>query len=178
MADFQEAIKIVLTHEGNYANRKNDKGGETYCGIARKKHPGWSGWEIIDECRNRENFPKNLDAIKYLQKIITDFYYEEFWLKISASKISSQKVANKLMDMSVLMGIHSASVCLQRALFSCGYLEKISLADGIIGEKTLCAINNVAEYIILPSFKSECAGYYRCLNDEENINGWLKRAYE
>lgn len=177
MADFNEAIKIVLDHEGGYVNSVHDKGGETYKGIARNRHPEWNGWESIDEAKDRENFPKNLESISYLQKMIIDFYFNEFWMKINCHDIRSQKIANKLMDISVLTGIKPAAVCLQRALFSCGALEKLSFADGVVGSKTLAAMNNLAEYVLLPAFKSECAGYLRSLNDENNINGWLNRAY-
>lgn len=38
--NFDEAFKIVIGHEGGYANDPKDPGGETKYGIAKKFHPG------------------------------------------------------------------------------------------------------------------------------------------
>ena len=39
MAKFEEAYKLVADFEGSYSNVKSDRGGETYCGIARNFSP-------------------------------------------------------------------------------------------------------------------------------------------
>lgn len=159
MADFQEAIKIVLRHEGGFVNDKDDAGGMTKYGISHKPYP-------------REDIANlTIDRAKQI-------YENDYWLSIKGNAIRCQRIANKLLDMSVLIGIRNAVVCLQRALFSCNAIDKLSSVDGVVGERTLYAINNTAEYVLLPAFKSECAGYFRCLNNERYTSGWLNRAYE
>lgn len=48
---FSHIIPSTLSHEGGYANHKNDKGGETYRGITRKHNPNWNGWAFIDNVK-------------------------------------------------------------------------------------------------------------------------------
>jgi len=48
MADFNQALQMVLQNEGGYVNDPNDPGGETYKGIARKMNSNWIGWQLID----------------------------------------------------------------------------------------------------------------------------------
>ena len=50
--NFDKALEILLANEGQYANDKEDLGGETYCGISRKFNPSWAGWQIIDKANN------------------------------------------------------------------------------------------------------------------------------
>ena len=47
-SDFEKSLTFVLSAEGGYANNKNDKGGETYKGVARNYNPHWGGWVQID----------------------------------------------------------------------------------------------------------------------------------
>ena len=159
MADFQEAIKIVLVHEGGFVDDKCDPGGMTKYGISQKSYP------------HEDIASLTIDKAKQI-------YKKDYWVPIKGDDIKCQKIANKLLDMAVLVGIRNAVVCLQRALYSCDTMDKLSSIDGIIGDRTLYALNNNAEYVIIPAFKSECAGYFRCLNNEKYISGWLQRAYE
>ncbi len=159
MADFQIAIKIVLEHEGVLVDDAKDPGGVTKYGISHKSYP-------------HEDIPNlTVDRAKQIYEI-------DYWNKIRGNEIRCQRIADKLLDMSVLMGSRNAVVCLQRALYSCNAMEKLSSIDGVVGDRTLYSINNNAEYVVLPTFKSECAGYFRCLNNENYISGWLHRAYE
>lgn len=51
MADFNKAHLEVMGNEGGYANNPADSGGETYKGIARKFHPAWPGWKMVDDLK-------------------------------------------------------------------------------------------------------------------------------
>lgn len=65
MADFKKALEMVLKHEGGYVCDPSDPGGETYKGVARNMHSGWTGWMEIDLAKKEPGFPANLDK-KYL----------------------------------------------------------------------------------------------------------------
>ena len=56
MTPFEEAFELVMGEEGVYSFNLYDPGGETYCGIARNKHPAWSGWEYLDKQKSLDNF--------------------------------------------------------------------------------------------------------------------------
>ena len=65
MADYQLACEKVLAREGGYSNLALDRGGERYKDIARKCHPNWPGWCIINKEKSFDSFPKRLDKTKH-----------------------------------------------------------------------------------------------------------------
>lgn len=108
MANYKTSIGIVLQHEGGYANDKDDRGGETYRGIARKFHQNWEGWFIVDRHKKEANFPRCLKTDITLNDMVVRFYKKEFWDKIGGDKIKSEKIALQLIDSAVNEGIKSA----------------------------------------------------------------------
>jgi lysozyme family protein len=145
MADFKIAILKTLVHEGGYANNPVDPGGETYRGISRKNWPNWAGWTIIDGYKSNPSFPQILDSDENLQTMIIEFYREGFW-KDLWSQINSQAIADKLFDLGVLFGVHTAVAILQTT-------ANIT-ADGIFGVNTLAAVNQADEASLLASYKA------------------------
>jgi len=70
MADFDKYYPILLKAEGGYASAEfaakyNDKGGETYKGIARNFNPAWEGWAIIDAYKAKNGIPKWKSVAEY-----------------------------------------------------------------------------------------------------------------
>jgi len=120
MADFKTAHKIVMQHEGGYANNRNDKGGETYKGVARKRHPNWLGWDIVDSIKklqaNPDSFEIILQSNEILQKLVLSFYKTEFWDALSLDNVKDQSIATELYDTGVNMGTGIAALFLQTAL--------------------------------------------------------------
>jgi lysozyme family protein len=144
MADFLLAYKITMKHEGGYANDPDDSGGETWKGIARKKHPNWVGWDMVDEYRTKPGFPNNLYTAPGLQELVWLFYKKEFWDTLRLDEIGSQNIANELFDTSVNMGQVIAATFLQRALNVSNRQQKDYpdlVVDGKIGPKTISATN-------------------------------------
>lgn len=74
MANFEIAYNLTAAAEGGYSNNPNDRGGETWRGIARKRHPMWIGWAIVDSIRPKSCFPKCLGAHVELDKAVREFY--------------------------------------------------------------------------------------------------------
>ncbi len=104
MANFEKAHAIVMAHEGGYANDPHDNGGETYKGIARKKHPFWPGWKLIDLYKSQINFPGMLDRDEVLQQLVLSFYKTFFWDVLKLDKITDEAIAAELYDTAVNMG--------------------------------------------------------------------------
>ena len=57
MADFEIAYGETEIREGGYVNDPADRGGETHRGVARKFHPKWPGWKIVD--KYKADFPND-----------------------------------------------------------------------------------------------------------------------
>lgn len=145
MSDFKISILKTLVHEGGYANNPVDPGGETYRGVSRKNWPNWAGWAIIDSYKTNSSFPHILDSDVNLQNMIVEFYREGFW-KDLWSQINSQAIADKLFDLGVLFGVHTAVAILQTTV---GITP-----DGLFGNGTLAAVNQVDETSTLASYKA------------------------
>lgn len=148
MADFKAAHKVVMIHEGGYANDPDDTGGETYKGISRKNFPGWEGWSVIDETKKGKPplhlLNDTLAANPGLQRLVEGFYKKEFWDVMRLDEFKSQEIANELYDTGVNMGTYVAGIFLQKALnvLNRNQLDYKDLPiTGNIGPLTLAAVN-------------------------------------
>lgn len=179
MAYFNIAIAITLKNEGGYANDPNDSGGETHAGVSRKNFPLWKGWEIIDQYADYKKTPKELNKIlakiPELISLIHALYETSFWDVIKGYEINAQGIANKLFDVSVNIGCFHGIKCIQMAIYDLGQELHI---DGIMGEKTIAAINKCDPVVLLNKFRNEVAEYYAQLKKPKNyIDAWIKRLY-
>ena len=135
MAKFNLAFSKMLSHEGDYVNDPDDLGGETYRGIARNSHSSWLGWSIIDQNKNKPDFPHSLEVNTKLQNLVEQFYFELFWQPLKANQIQNQTSADSVFDFAVNSGLSNSTRLVQSIVGT-----KI---DGIIGEITLNKINSL-----------------------------------
>lgn len=151
MAEFQKAIDYVLSNEGGIVNEPDDPGGLTNWGISSRAYP-------------------DLDIRNLTKDDAIAIYERDYW---RFDGIQNQRIATKLFDASVNMGVSTAVRLLQLAL--------VVTADGILGPETLRAINTADEHILMNEFKARLAKYY-C--DDVivrprmgvDLMGWLRRA--
>lgn len=149
MANFLEAYSITLGHEGGYSNDPDDVGGETYKGIARRYHPSWRGWFIIDNYKRQAGFPNNAYSDTDLDVSVKEFYKANYWDVNLLDEFRSQALANEMFDTGVNMGIGRAAKFLQKALNLLNKNQKIYadiVEDGAIGPNTLRALNACLDY--------------------------------
>lgn len=99
MADFKPAYKFAMQWEGGYSNDPDDRGGETYKGVARNAHPNWEGWHIIDDVKSTRKLKRN-DLIKNsaLDRLHYEYAKHIFWDEPGINKINNQAVANVIFD--------------------------------------------------------------------------------
>lgn len=146
MAVFRYALERTLKLEGGYTNNPNDVGGETIFGIARNKNPDWKGWALVDNTKqyctetegSKEWAQELVDNCKQnpeITKFKYDFYEKNFWDKAKLSEIKHQNIAEAIFDACVNHGVSGGVKIAQRVL----NLE----VDGIMGEKTITAINKL-----------------------------------
>jgi lysozyme family protein len=156
---YQEAFKVILNQEGGYVNDPQDKGGETKYGISKRSYPHLN--------------IKNL-SVEDAKKI----YFIDYWLK-QKCQLMDEHLALKLFSLSANMGNQRAARLLQKAANS---LAPSPLKeDGIIGPKTLEAIQRFDPSALLKEFKKEAANFYQEIvardpSQQKYLNGWLYRA--
>lgn len=180
MANFDACVAYVLKHEGGLSENKSDPGGCTNFGISLRflrevsadtlKRVG-----IFSEVSEQTIKEMTLDQA---QKI----YLIEFWNAAPFEKIINNNLAKYIFDMSVHHGLHQAVKIAQRACCSAQKLKDYVKDDGIMGGKTLQAINQ-ASFMLIPPLLSERAGFMRQLVAVDSklavfLDGWLCRAYD
>lgn len=161
MANFDEAMKVILRHEGKYSNDSNDPGGETNYGISKRSYP-------------------NLDIKNLTVEQAEEIYKRDFWDANNLERIQSDAVATKIFDMCVNMGSKRGIELAQRAVSEVG--QSIN-EDGRMGPVTYNNINSLPEEVILRAIKNQAISYYRAIvarkpSMSKYINSWLKRAEE
>jgi len=187
MADFITAYNIVKKIEGGYINDPVDSGGETYKGVARKKHQSWKGWIIIDAEKKLNDFPKSLERNLALQQLVKVFFKDFFWDTLSLDKINNQLIANELFDTGVNMGVSIAGRFLQRSLNVSNRVGKDYpnlVVDGNVGPKTVETFNKHKRPDVIYKIMNCLQGerYVSICEEKESqerfLFGWMERVFE
>lgn len=161
MSTFNEAVEIVLAHEGGYVNDRADPGGETKFGISKRSYP-------------------NLDIANLTREDAISIYRRDWWDRYSYGEFDDADVAIKVFDLAVNVGPSPAHKMLQRAV--CAAEGRRSLAvDGIIGPQTIAATNAAYGRWVLAALRAEAAAHYRRLIERNPAlakfeRGWMNRA--
>lgn len=169
MTDFDTAVTFVLANEGGLIEDASDPGGITNFGISLRF--------LTSLNQNYDPTFVKLMTIDQAKLI----YKNEFWAHNPYYQIINQRVCNYVFDAAVNMGPATAIKIVQRALWALNKQINFVADDGILGAKTLDAINN-AGFLLCGPLLAERAGYYRQLaasnpDQKKFIDGWLNRAY-
>jgi lysozyme family protein len=178
MSSFDLAIATVLLHEGGFVNDPHDAGGATKYGISLRWLQSLGDIDsdgYLDGDFDKNNVVNAVDIKNLNLKEATDLYKKQWWDKYGYEKIQDQALATKVFDLAINAGPKVAHRCLQRALRAVTG-EKL-IEDGVLGIKTLTAVNNVSSEVLLAAYRSEAAGFYRSLRNPLYEAGWLNRAY-
>lgn len=165
MADSSKLVPFILSWETDkYTNNKKDKGGPTKYGITL------ATWRRVGYDKNGDGV-LNEEDVKLLTK--DDFhrvFKQNYWNACKADKIQDQSVANMLVDFAYNSGVKRAATYLQLTLGI--------TADGIIGNKTLFAINKSNGKRLFERFKKTREDYLKSIAKGEQkdfLDGWLRR---
>lgn len=165
MADSKKLVPFILSWETDkYTNNKKDKGGPTKYGITL------ATWRRVGYDKNGDGV-LNEEDVKLLTK--DDFhrvFKQNFWNACKADKIQDQSVANMLVDFAYNSGVKRAATYLQLTLGI--------TADGIIGNKTLFAINKSNGKRLFERFKKTREDYLKSIAKGAQkyfLDGWLRR---
>lgn len=165
MADFTEAFEEMIRNEGGYVfhNVAGDRGGDTYAGIARRYHPSWDGWALID-AEDRDS--------PALAASVSDFYREHFWNRLRGDLIQDQRIAETLFDFAVNAGLRTAIRLAQQVLDA--------TPDGILGPITVDLLNQYPANEFLYRYAvAKVARYAEIVNGDRSqskfLLGWINR---
>lgn len=176
MGSFDEAVEYVLTNEGGLNVNPHDQGGVTNYGISSRLIKLSSHkYQFIDY----DNVEKSIKELtKENAKIV---YKTEFWDAAPFDQISNQEICNYIFDSCINMGMHAGVLIAQTSCFCVLKEYKKSKEDGKMGKNTIDDIKKCG-YLLMPALRATRAAKYRSLAEKEvyreNLEGWLKRAYE
>ena len=167
VADVNKAILYVLRNEDLTMSGKvtTDRGGKTRFGIAQKFHPELS--PTFYTC-------SNIGALAEAQQI----YKTSYCAPLFIAGITSQPIANKLLDIGVNCGLDSAGIMAQTGANTLGAILKV---DGKLGPVSVAAINKVDANKLMGQLIVLSQIHYRAvaLRDHaspDEIASWLTRA--
>jgi lysozyme family protein len=171
------AVLYVMQNEGGFSDHSADPGGATNFGISIRyaKTVGDIDGDGFDEFDFDLDGKVTADDIKEMPRDEAENHYGYLFHKWRIDDINEPAVAIKIYDLHFPMGPAGAGKVVQRALRACGHQV---VEDGVIGSKTIKAVNSVPSQYMLIALMSEAAGYFRSLHSKEFEAGWLNRAYQ
>jgi len=149
--DYNEAVELILEHEGGYVNHPEDPGGETNMGISKRSYP-------------------NEDIKGMTKDRAKEIYKQDFWDKVKGDELPAP-VALVCFDIAVMSGSRRACRMLQKAV---GVKR-----DGIIGPVTLKAVREAyraSEDVLVSQLSHIRLEFYKRLKHFETFGrGWTNR---
>jgi len=158
--NYPTALKQVLKSEGGWSDNPADPGGATMKGITIGTYRQW---------KNNPNITKEqLRAISDAE--VYDIYKQQYWNKIDGDYMPSG-VDYALFDAAVNMGVGRAAKLIQEAVGV--------TADGVLGPKSLSAIQKANPKELIEKFSALKEAFYRSLKTFPVFGvGWLRRVAE
>ena len=165
MANFDKFYQTLLKYEGGWVDNPHDKGGATKYGITIGE------WLISGYDKDKDK-----DVDKQDLKLITPedakpIAKRKYWDKISGDSIKSQSVAEFLMDWAYMSGPSRPIKKVQEILGL--------TVDGVIGTKTITAINNTEPKTFNKLKESREKFFYAIVANNPSqkvfLKGWLNR---
>lgn len=159
---FNKIFDYILLVEGGYSNHPLDNGGATKYGIIERvaREHGYKG-----------------DMKELSKEIAKSIYYEDYYLKNKLDNILNTKVALSIFDFAVNCGNVTAKKKVQIALNNLGFKLVV---DGILGIKTISALNDVDVDKFLNEYHTQQKLYYHRIVKKNPsqiyfLKGWLNR---
>lgn len=164
MADVNKLKPFILKWEGGFVNDPDDLGGATNKGIT---------FATYCQYRKKKRLPEpTVEDLKNLSDAEwTEILKTMYWDRWQADRINNQFVANILVDWVWASGVHGIKRT-QKLL--------VVTVDGIVGEKTLAALNAQDPETIFDKIKADRIDFINEIckarpANEKFRKGWLNR---
>lgn len=175
MADYTIARDLLIYRESGFADVEGDKGGMTYAGITMRNYPNWPGWTFIIDRLKEGPIPRGT-LFPQLNRAVSDFYRYEFWDALHLSQVEDQAVADQLLAIAVHYTRAKATHRIQKILNEkYGHNLKV---DGVMGAKTISAINSVNGFELNNSLFKVTVTKYLESEQVQFIKGFVARALD
>ncbi len=153
----------LVSDKGNY-NSKRERVGTNYGVSAR----------FYERVIGRPPTVEDMKAITQFDAHI--LFKNEFWDTIKADEIQSQGVAEMIADHAINANPRVTTKIVQRTLNK--YFGKQLVVDGVIGVKTIEAINSVDSQKLFAKIGQGRLQYYKSLKDYKHFaNSWNSRVF-
>jgi lysozyme family protein len=157
--NFDEALKAILHHEGNFVNHPKDPGGMTNLGVTKRVWEEWVGHEV-DEKAMRALTPADVDTL----------YRRKYWDKVRGDELPAG-VDYAVFDAAINSGPGRASKWLQTAVGA--------VPDGAIGPGTLAKVQEMDAKAIVEKYQATRLAFLQSLPTWDTFGkGWGRRVTE
>lgn len=171
MKRFDKAYAYVIENEGiRFTCHPDDRGGATKFGITQETFDQW-----------RELQQLGTKSVKDItEQEAKEIYEKMYFRRCRLEEVKEEQVAIVIFDQAVNVGVKEASKRTQRVVNKYVRSTKLNV-DGVIGPKTLAALNRVKLANFMPEFFGESLMYYAVIvanNPSQSvfIKGWTRRA--
>ena len=182
MAKIEEALDIMyrleFSNEDNVLEQNATESGWTFMGVYQGAFPNLDLWKTVRQKVQQANGDMKLaGSMLYnsvaVRELVDDFYKNEFWDKARLDEVVSQQIANEIFVAGVNMGMKKAVMLAQK-------LVGVP-ADGLVGPKTLKAINAFDDAVFDEMYDVLETDHYEMIianNPSKRIyaKGWRNRA--
>lgn len=170
MADFNQAIPIILQHEGGFANDPNDKGGTTNWGISLRYAKTLGFLLDIDG----DGDVDGEDIRRLPKEKAVELYKKNWWDAFGYAWLSNQFVAAKVFDMAVNMGPGAAHALVQKACNACG--AKL-IVDGNLGPISRGVMNSMKPSKLITAIQSQQVAFYEAIVRRDPSQARFRRTW-
>ena len=160
MSRFEDCLARILKHEGGYVNDPLDSGGRTNLGVTQRVWEEFVGHPVTET-----------DMKALTPEKIAPMYKLKYW-NPSYCEVLPKGLDYVVFDFAVNAGTGRSVKTLQQAI-GC-------VADGVIGPKTMAAINDANPKDLIAKFSDARADFYQGIvarkpDQARFIKGWLNR---
>jgi lysozyme family protein len=166
---FEMSFSRIIKAEGKtYSNNPMDLGGPTKYGITLAALCGM---------RNKVQTAKDIEALT--ENEARNFYFETYWSPLMLSGVVNFLITVLIMDQAVNRGRGAVVKQVQRILVE---MKLLSIADGIMGQQTIDALNKVEfKRFGLAFYRSSQESYIRICQANPSqvvfLLGWIRRTH-